>query len=322
MYEIYDKWPDIANDAYSSCLEIVDCENVDHIVFAGMGGSGTIGDIFSAILSKTSLHVTVVKGYVLPNIVKSKALVITTSVSGNTPETLSIIEQAKKLNCKTISFSSGGKMKDYCLENNLIHYTIKELHSPRASLTSFLYSMLKILENLIPISKNDIKESIMELKKINNQISSNSLTDDNTSVDLAKWLTDNTMIYYPLGLQAVAIRFKNSLQENAKVFAASEDVVEASHNGIVSWEKPSNFKPVLLRGQDDYIKTKERWEIFKEYFKDKHIDYKEIISIKGSILSKIITLIYLLDYATIYKAVMLKTDPTPVSSIDYIKKKL
>lgn len=77
------------------------------------------------------------------------------------------------------------------------------------------------------------------------------------------------VIYYPWGLQAAAIRFKNSLQENAKMHAIAEDVIEACHNGVVAWEKQSNFKPILLRGQDDYIKTKERWEILKDFFEKK-----------------------------------------------------
>ena len=85
---------------------------------------------------------------------------------------------------------------------------------------------------------------------------------------LAEWLDDTPVIYYPFGLYAAAVRFKNSLQENAKKHAMIEDVIEACHNGIVAWEKDSNLKPILIRGSDDYIKTKERWNIIKEYSRD------------------------------------------------------
>ena len=139
---------------------------------------------------------------------------------------------------------------------------------------------------------------------------------------LAKWISDIPLIYYPWGLQAAAVRFKNSLQENSKLHAMTEDVIETCHNGVVSWEKPSIVKPILLEGVDDYIKTKERWKILKEYFKINDIEYREILSVKGSILSKLINLIYLLDYSTIYRAVLSKTDPSPVKSIDFIKSKL
>lgn len=101
-----------------------------------------------------------------------------------------------------------------------------------------------------------------------------------------------------------------------------EDVIEASHNGIVSWEKPSNVSPILLQGKDDYVKTKERWKILREYFGKNAIDYKEIKSIDGSILTKLVCLIYLLDYASIYYAILNQIDPTPVKSIDFIKYRL
>ena len=101
-----------------------------------------------------------------------------------------------------------------------------------------------------------------------------------------------------------------------------EDVIEASHNGIVSWEKPSNVQPILLQGQEDHIKTKERWKIMKDYFNENNIKYYEVFSVEGNILSKIINLIYFFDYVSIYKAVLSKTDPTPVKSIRYIKDRL
>jgi len=79
---------------------------------------------------------------------------------------------------------------------------------------------------------------------------------------------------------------------------------------------------ILVTGKDDNIKTKERWLIIKEYFEKQKIGFKEIQSVNGDILTKLINLIYLLDYATIYKAVLTKTDPTTVYSIDFIKKRL
>jgi len=66
MYKVYDNWPRIAKESYELDLKPVDFKDIDHIVFAGMGGSGAIGDLFSAILSKTAIHVNVVKGYLLP----------------------------------------------------------------------------------------------------------------------------------------------------------------------------------------------------------------------------------------------------------------
>ena len=78
----------------------------------------------------------------------------------------------------------------------------------------------------------------------------------------------------------------------------------------------------MIQGSNDHIKTIQRWNILKEYFKSKNIDYKEIHSINGNILTKIINLIYVLDYSTIYRAILSNIDPSPVDAIDFIKKRL
>jgi len=322
MYKIYDEWPKIAREGYNMDLEQANFTNIGHIVFAGMGGSGALHDIFSAILSKTNIHVSVVKGYHLPNTVDADTLVVTTSASGDTVETLTVLESAKKTGCKMIAFSSGGKMKKYCIENKIKYQEIPMYLSPRSSFPSFLFSMLKVLEPVIPIKKEDILESISNLESLQKKIHSHNLSPDNPSLELANWLSSVPVIYYPWGLQAAAVRFKNSLQENAKMHAMIEDVIEACHNGMVAWERKSDVRPILIRGHDDYIKTKERWNIIKEYFEQKDIEYKEIFSVRGSILSKLINLIYLLDYCTIYRSVMSEIDPTPVETIDFIKNRI
>ena len=136
----------------------IDFGDITHIVFAGMGGSGAIGDIFYSILSKAKIHVTLVKGYHLPSTVNSETLIVATSISGNTEETLSVLELATNTKAKIVAFSSGGKMKDFCLKNSLEFRQIQMEHSPRVSFPIFLYSMLKILESVLPIKKEDILE--------------------------------------------------------------------------------------------------------------------------------------------------------------------
>ncbi len=322
MHKIYDRWPAIAKESFESKHDSIDFKNIDHIVFAGMGGSGALGDIFSSILSKTRVHVAISKGYHLPNTVDSNTLVIVTSISGNTVETLSVLDVAYKTGCKIAAFSAGGKMQEYCIKHKIEYRNIPQLHSPRTSFTGFLYTILKVLGHVIQVKESDIHDSINELEKLGRQISSSNLSENNPSLSLAKWISGIPLIYYPFGLQAAAIRFKNSLQENAKKHSMAEDVIEACHNGIVAWERQSSIQPIFLMGEDDYIKTKEIWEILKEYFKQKKIDYREVHSVGGSILSKIINLIYLLDYSTIYLAVLSGIDPSPTESIDFVKKKL
>ena len=322
MYQIYDRWPSMAESCYNKSLTKVDLKDIDHVVFAGMGGSGAIGDTFSSILSKLDMHVTVVKGYLLPKTVNNNTLVVCTSISGNTDETLTILQNSRKSNARFIGLSSGGLMDNFCKKNNVDHYKVGIEHSPRASFISFLYSILNILEPIMPIKEHDIKESIISLNKKKGEIDSNNLSTNNISLELAEWIKSIPIIYYPFGLQAAAIRFKNSMQENAKTHVLFEDVIEACHNGIVAWENPSDIQPILLQGKDDHSKTKDRWNIMKDFFQEKQIEYKEIFSIDGSILTKLVCLIYSLDMASIYHAAISNIDPTPVDSIDFVKKRL
>ena len=322
MFQVYDRWPEISKERFDANLEEIDYDKISYIVFSGMGGSGALSDIFSSIFSKTNVHVDVIKGYLLPKTVNSETLVVTTSISGNTNETLTIMKSALDGGSKVVSFSSGGKIEQFCAKKGLKNWKIPMQHSPRASFVSFLYSMLKVLNPVIPIQKDEITESIDQMNVIRKKIFSENLNETNPSLNLSEWITNIPVIYYPWGLQAAAIRFKNSLQENAKHHAMIEDVIETCHNGIVTWSKPSRLKPILIQGEDDHIKTKERWKILKEFFQKENIEYWDVKSAKGGILSKLINLIYLLDYSTIYLAANSKIDPTPIEPINYIKKRL
>ena len=304
MYEIYDNWPKLAENGFNNNFKEIVKRDISHIVFAGMGGSGTIGDVFASVLSKTDIHVDVVKGYHLPKTVKQNSLLICTSVSGNTIETITVLKEGIELGCRVMVFSSDGEMKEIC-KNKKIDYTeIIMSHSPRASFVTYLYSMIKVLLPILPISITDVSDSISELKKINEKISSFNLNEKNISLNIANWIKNTPVIYYPWGLESVAIRFKNSLQENSKMHVMLDDIIESCHNGIVSWENDSTLQPILIEGEDDYIKTKERWLIIKEIFQEKNIPFYEIKSNNGNILSKLTQLIYMLDYSSIYLAIL------------------
>tara|TARA_Y100001936_G_C16081223_1_gene678016 strand:- start:2492 stop:3502 length:1011 start_codon:yes stop_codon:yes gene_type:complete len=323
MFRVYDQCYENSKLSYEQDFSIPDFKNIDHIVFAGMGGSGTIGDVFSSILSQNDIHTTVVKGYLLPKTVDTNTLVVTTSISGNTKETLTVLQNSLKTDAKILAFSSGGKMGELVKNNrNIKYFKINQIHSPRASFFGFLYSTLNILQGILPIKKSDINNSLNELKILQNKIGSSNLVEENPALDLAKWIKEIPLIYYPSGLQSAATRFKNSLQENAKMHVITEDVVEASHNGIVAWEGQRNVQPILLQGKDDYEKTRERWGIIKKFFEEEGIDYREVFSNNGKILSKIVCLIYFLDYVSIYRSIFSGIDPSPVIPIDFIKKKL
>lgn len=322
MYKVYDRWPEIARESFDMDCEPIHFDDIDHVIFAGMGGSGSVCDAFSSILSRSKIRVDVTKGYHLPNTIDTKTLVVVVSASGNTLETLTVLQDAKKTAAKVMAFSSGGKMEEYCKKHNVVYGKLSLYNSPRASFPIYLYSMIKVLYPVFSLPINEIQDSLNDLKMMAKRISSSNLGITNPALEVAEWIKGIPIIYYPWGLRAAAIRFKNSFQENVKSHAMAEDILEACHNGIVSWENRSNVNPILLRGIDDYEKTKQVWSIVKDYFTINGIEYKEIISVSGGILSKIICYIYLLDYCTIYKSIISGIDPTPVRSIDFVKKRI
>lgn len=323
MYKIYDDWPTLAQGSYESENQVREFKEIKQIVFAGMGGSGTVGDIFSSILSSTNIQVDVVKGYRLPKTISQNTLIVTTSVSGNTAETITILENAIKQRMNIIAFSSGGKMIELCKKNKITHRIIPQKLNPRSSLVVYLYSMLKVLNEIIPITDDEIDLSIKKLTESKKNICSENLTSNNLSLKIAESIGEIPLIYFPSGLSSAAIRFKNSLQENSKIHVIAEDVIESCHNGIVGWEKISeSIKPILIQGYDDNIHTKKHWRILKEFFDEKNVKYNEMKSLEGDILTKIINLIYVLDYASIYLAIINKTNPFPVEPINFIKKRI
>lgn len=319
MYQVYDKWPQIAKNTWESDLETIHFDELNHIVFAGMGGSGAIGEVFASILSKSKIHVSVVNGYHLPSTVDSNTLVIPISVSGNTDETFTILESAYLLKCKIVAFASGGKIQEYCIKNNIKFQQISQDHSPRGSFVRYLYSILKTLQPTLKIKSSDIEESIKILEEMQKDVSSQNLTNSNSAISLAKWISGIPLIYYPWGLQSAAIRFKNSLNENAKLHVIHEDIVKATHNDIVAWVNKSNVSPIIISGPDDYNKTKILWGKFKIFLNELNIDYYQINSVNGSILTKLVYLIYLCDYASIYASILAGIDPSPVEPINYFK---
>lgn len=314
---VYDAWPKAAEAAYQSISAPLDSKDIRHMVFAGMGGSGALGDFVEALMSSQDIHISIVKGYNLPRTVDSETLVVCSSVSGNTTETLTVLDKAARLPCRTVSFSSGGQMAAYCRRNSLLHHMVEARHSPRASFASFLYAILRTLQDITKIPDRVVAESIRVMESTRDALRS----EHGPAQHLTEWLRGVPVIYYPWGFKAAAIRFKNSLQENAKMHAMAEDVLEASHNGIVAWELASMAQPVLIQGPDDNPKTKERWRIFEEYFAARHIQYRVVRAQDGHILTKLANLVYVLDHTTIQLAEIRGVDPTLVDSIGFVKER-
>jgi len=321
MQKLYDMWPEIAMESFEMTQDYIDFKNPNHVVFAGMGGSGLVNEVLISLYSKNQDQISKVNGFDIPEHLTSNDVFIATSVSGNTLETLTALDSARKIGCRIIAFSSGGKIEDYCKKYGLEHRMIPIFLSPRTSFTSFLYSMLRVLQPILPITEGDVRESLVELSSLKQKIYSLNLTETNLALNLADWFPKTPAIYYSKQLETSAVRLKNSFNENAKSHAIVNELLEACHNDIVCWELPTTSKPIMVRAKNDDKRIVETWEIMKEFFEEKKIDYKEIFSNNGKILSQLVGLIYLFDYSTIYYAIKCGINPSPIVSTEFFKNK-
>jgi len=319
MHKLYDMWPEIAMESFEMDQDCIDFKNPNHVVFAGVGGSGLVNDVLISLYSKNLDRISKINGFDIPAHLASNDVFIATSVSGNTLETLTALDSARKIGCRIIAFSSGGKIEAYCKKYGLEHRMAPIFHSPRTSFTSFLYSMLRTLQPILSIPEGDVRESLTDLSILKQKICSLNLTETNPALNLAYWFSKIPVIYYSKLLETSAVRFKNSFNENAKSHAITNELVEACHNEIVCWELPITSKPILVRTKNDNKMTVETWKILKEFFEEKEIEYKEIFSNNGNILSQLVGLIYLFDYSTIYYAIKCGINPSPIISTEFFK---
>ncbi|MCP8308835.1 MAG: bifunctional phosphoglucose/phosphomannose isomerase [archaeon] len=328
LYKIYEDWPIHCREAYKTEVNAPETSNVKKIIFAGMGGSATPGDILQDWL-KDSIDIPfcVVKDYHLPKFAGKDTFVIAVSCSGNTEETLSIVHESLKAGCKVVTISSGGLLEEMSLKNNIPYNRIVFTLLSRASFPYIFYVSAKILEycGFIKGLEDQISNSIRVVEDVSKHISIEAPIKENLSKKIAIWLYDSLPLIYGSNLnRAVAIRFKNVLNENSKMHAIVDVMPELCHNEIVAWEgiKDKPLKPLFLRYRKEPPEVKVRFEIFKELIRDAGFEILEAWSWGEDQLSKIISLLYILDFASLYLAVLRGFDPTPTVSIEKMKGRL
>ena len=328
LYKVYEDWPIHCRKAYEIEVNAQDASNVEKIVFAGMGGSATPGDILQDWL-KDNINIPfyVVKDYHLPRFAGKDTFVLAVSCSGNTEETLSIVHESLKAGCKVTTISSGGFLEEMSLKNNIPYNKIVFTLLSRASFPYIFYVSAKILAScgFIKGLEDQIPNSIRVVEDVSKIISIKALIEENLSKKIAIWLYDSLPLIYGSNLnRAVAIRFKNVLNENSKMHAIVDAMPELCHNEIVAWEgiKDKPLKPLFLRYREEPPEVKVRFEIFKELIRDAGFEILEAWSWGEDQLSKIVSLLYILDFASLYLAVLRGFDPTPTVSIEKMKQRL
>jgi glucose/mannose-6-phosphate isomerase len=327
LYLVYEKWPEYFKDAANiSCKLDHEAAFYESVVLCGMGGSATSCDILHDIIHLFgSIPSTVIRGQSIPNTVNKRSLVIVNSVSGNTTEVISNIQDATDRNAEVICISSGGKLKDEAANKGHKHITIPNLALPRASLPYLVVPGLKLIN---PLLKDSLEEEILmihtNLSKIFTNISVTVPYDSNVAKKIAGFLDESIAFCFTSPfLFSVGTRFKNSLNENAKVHCLRDSILEASHNEIVPFtfnDSNSPHKVLLVRWGQDYPIANERFNKVKLFFKEIGQPLMEITAAEKSMINAIISSIYILDYATIYMAVTRNVDPSPTPAIDILKR--
>lgn len=335
MYDLILKFPSQIEDAFkiaeSVSISKIDPNKVKNIVVAGMGGSAIGGDLVrSYLFDQIKVPFFISKNYFLPDFVDEKSLVFVSSYSGNTEETLSAYDQAKKRKAQIIALSSGGKLKKLTKNDGFCFVEIPTGYQPRAALGYSFVPILLILSRLkfCPDKKSDVKKTIEFLSENLSLFRMETKVSFNIAKRLAEKIFHKLPIIYSSNdfFDAVAYRWKGQLCENSKILVFSNVFPELGHNELVGWEILSGLEDrlivIFLKDKDDFLKIKKRMDIVKKIIQDKNVKVVEVESSGPNLLARIFSLIQLGDFVSFYLAILNGVDPTPVRLIDYLKKEL
>ncbi|MEZ0537650.1 bifunctional phosphoglucose/phosphomannose isomerase [Caldicellulosiruptoraceae bacterium PP1] len=304
---------------------------IDKVVISGLGGSAIGGNLLRVyVLDKCSVPVVVNRDYVLPKYVDNKTLVVASSYSGNTEETLSAYNDAKAKGAKIVAITTGGKLKELATNDGYPVITIPAGLSPRAALGySFIpLLMLFVKIGLIPPIDNEVKETIEVLSDLRERYKPEVPEEKNLAKRLTLKLWNKLPIIYGISgtTEVIAERWKGQICENSKSPAYFNIFSELNHNEVVGTDSPKHilglFEIVMLHDVEDHPRNAIRMDITKDLVKNNVSGVNDIYSVGETRLARTFSLIYLGDYVSLYLATLYQNDPTPVKKIDILKNKL
>ncbi len=303
----------------------------ENLVLAGMGGSAIGGDLVSSYLKyQLKIPFQICRHYLLPSVVTENSLVLVSSYSGNTEETLSAYAMAKKRKAKIIAITSGGKLFDLAKKDKIPVLLIPGGSPPRAALGYSFTPLLMVWSGLGLIKDQTalLKKAAYFLDKSKEIYQKSIPQSKNPAKRLAEKLYQKIPIIYSGCdyFDSVAVRWKQQICENAKNLAFVNFFPEFNHNELVGWQNKNNSKNNLivlfLKDKDDHRRVKARMEIVKEILKRQKLELIEIESQGKNLLQRMFYLIQLGDWASFYLAMLNGVDPTPIQVIDYLKNRL
>jgi len=299
--------------------------DIRNIVIAGMGGSGIGANLVASLtFGRIPIPITVCKSYNIPQFVSPHTLFIACSYSGDAEETVAALNKALLKRAQVIAVSSGGKLLDICREYNLHYIQLPGgSNSPRAMLAFNMIALLYVLYHTNLIGAAFIKETenaIEFLDRGEKGIQSEAEL-------IAKKLKGKLpVIYCDNRLNAMALRFQQQLNENAKQLAHINTFPEMNHNELVGWRFPEPLMPMLqpiyLYSDHDHERVEKRMEICRSIFERKSNPIIDVVAEGASLLEQYFYLIHLTDWISLYLAKENGVDPDPIEAIDYLKTEL
>lgn len=304
--------------------------NFQNIVICGMGGSAIGGDLLrSCLLEEINIPIIMNRNYNLPTFVNERTLIIASSYSGNTEETLAAYEEAKRKRAEIICLTSNGKLRELAERDERTLIALPSGLPPRSALGFLMVPILVIFNKLgfVGDKTEDLQETIHLIKHKAEQYHP-SREQGNLAKTISRKLYGKLPLIYSSAdhFSVVGLRWKGQFSENSKVLAFQNVFPELNHNEIVGWgglkELQKKIQIVYLRDHQDYERNQIRMDITKQILAGETNPPIEVYSEGKSLLARIFSLVYLGDFTSLYLAILYGVDPAPVEKIEYLKRKL
>ncbi|MBL7923334.1 MAG: bifunctional phosphoglucose/phosphomannose isomerase [Bacteroidia bacterium] len=294
---------------------------IRNVLITGLGGSGIGGSIIAQLTDKSMpVPLLVNKDYFLPAFVDRHTLVIVSSYSGNTEETLQAMDAALAKGAKITCVSSGGKIAALAKEKGLDLVSIPGGMPPRACFGYSFTQLPYILQfhGLIGDGfRQDLNDTISLLDQEEQHIQKEARS-------IAESLVGKLpIIYCEARYEGVAVRFRQQINENSKMLCWHNVLPEMNHNELVGWTEAHPEAVVLMfRCEDDYFRTQKRMEISRDVVRKHGAGYIEMAAKGRTQLQRSLYLLHLGDWISWYIAEIKEIDATEVRVIDFLKNEL
>jgi glucose/mannose-6-phosphate isomerase len=331
------KWvaglPEQCEEAFriGQAAPLPEAAGLQQVVVIGIGGSAIGADLLRGYAEgELRIPFLVSRGYHLPAFVDRETLVVASSYSGNTEETLSAYAEARQRGARMFAIASGGELERRAQADGVPFCRIPAGYSPRAALGYSFAPLLAVMARLglLRDRAEDLAEAVRVMQELRAELGQETPAANNAAKQLAERLYGKLpFIYGAAPWSAVAAyRWKGQLNENAKNISHSNALPELNHNETVGWEHPASLaaqvEVVLLRDREDHPKVQRRFEVTATIMRPRVSGLSEVWSRGHSVLARLFSLIYHGDFTSCYLALLNGVDPTPVKVIDYLKGEL